>query len=218
MNDTPTPRTDEEAVYLLDHTMNEVAAVPADFARQLERELASLTEDIGKCHDAIGEDRASDTSELWKFFETHKQVIHRLQQREDELEQERQDRKQADLDTIRALGERNDARAEIAAGARGAQMIADMLSDERALADRLAAWLDTVLAGYDDAKEIAPFEHTEAHAANRALAAWKAARDPNGSTEKPYNPIPSADEIDAHLDELAARSERDWKPLEGDAE
>ena len=31
-----------------------------------------------------------------------------------ELEQERQDRKQADLDTIRALGERNDARAELA--------------------------------------------------------------------------------------------------------
>ena len=32
---------------------------------------------------------------------------------ERELEQERQDRKQADLDTIRALGERNDARAEL---------------------------------------------------------------------------------------------------------
>lgn len=32
---------------------------------------------------------------------------------ERELEQERQDRKQADLDTIRALGERNDARKEL---------------------------------------------------------------------------------------------------------
>ena len=32
---------------------------------------------------------------------------------ERELEQERQDRKQADLDTIRALGERNDARGEL---------------------------------------------------------------------------------------------------------
>ena len=31
-----------------------------------------------------------------------------------DLEQERQDRKQADLDTIRALGERNDARSELA--------------------------------------------------------------------------------------------------------
>lgn len=41
---------------------------------------------------------------LWK---------HESKRLEDELEQERQDRKQADLDTIRALGERNDARSEI---------------------------------------------------------------------------------------------------------
>lgn len=33
---------------------------------------------------------------------------------ERELEQERQDRKQAELDVCRALGERNDARAELA--------------------------------------------------------------------------------------------------------
>jgi hypothetical protein len=51
----------------------------------------------------------------------------RLEKLERQLEQERQDRKQADLDTIRALGERNDARAELAA--------------ERALADRLASAL-----------------------------------------------------------------------------
>jgi hypothetical protein len=36
------------------------------------------------------------------------------QEMERELEQERQDRKQADLDALRALGERNDARAELA--------------------------------------------------------------------------------------------------------
>jgi hypothetical protein len=47
---------------------------------------------------------------------------------ERELDQERQDRKQADLDAIRALGERNDARKE--------------LDRERALADRLAARLE----------------------------------------------------------------------------
>ena len=41
---------------------------------------------------------------LWK---------HESKRLEEELEQERQDRKQADLDTIRALGERNDARSEI---------------------------------------------------------------------------------------------------------
>jgi len=38
----------------------------------------------------------------------------RLEELERELEQERQDRKQAELDVCRALGERNDARAELA--------------------------------------------------------------------------------------------------------
>ena len=38
---------------------------------------------------------------------------HESKRLEEELEQERQDRKQADLDAIRALGERNDARSEI---------------------------------------------------------------------------------------------------------
>jgi len=64
-----------------------------------------------------------------------------------QLEQERQDRKQADLDTVRALGERNDARKELAA--------------ERALADRLANQLDGC---------------AELTAAHEALAAWKEAR------------------------------------------
>ena len=36
-----------------------------------------------------------------------------IERLERELEQERQDRKQSDLDTIRALGERNDARTEL---------------------------------------------------------------------------------------------------------
>jgi len=54
----------------------------------------------------------------------------RLEELERELEQERQDRKQADLDALRALGERNDARAELAA--------------ERELADKLAsAWTNS---------------------------------------------------------------------------
>jgi hypothetical protein len=81
----------------------------------------------------------------------------RLEELGRQLEQERQDRKQADLDTIRALGERNDARAE--------------LSTERELADRLASVLRTynydLLAG-----EVIQFvpEH------DVALAAWKEAR------------------------------------------
>jgi len=56
---------------------------------RLRREIAKLTEDVGKCHDIIGEDRASDTSELWKFFETQKQIIYRLRCREDEIAAER---------------------------------------------------------------------------------------------------------------------------------
>ena len=44
----------------------------------------------------------------WTFL--LRDLCRRLEQ---DLEQERQDRKQADLDTIRALGERNDARSEI---------------------------------------------------------------------------------------------------------
>ena len=49
---------------------------------------------------------------------------------ERELEQERQDRKQADLDTIRALGERNDARAELERRA-NARAIQAMTPQER---------------------------------------------------------------------------------------
>jgi molecular chaperone GrpE (heat shock protein) len=40
-------------------------------------------------------------------------LVGRLAKLERELEQERQDRKQAELDVCRALGERNDARAEV---------------------------------------------------------------------------------------------------------
>ena len=61
-----------------------------DHAERIGRELAALTEDVGRCHDIIGEDRASDTSELWKLFETHKQISHRLRCREEELAAERE--------------------------------------------------------------------------------------------------------------------------------
>ena len=50
------------------------------------------------------------------------------------------------------------------------------LAAERALADRLAHWLETLLSGYEDAKEIAAFNGEEAHAAHRAIKAWKEAR------------------------------------------
>lgn len=44
-----------------------------ELLRKMETEIRTLREDIGKCHDVLGECRWSDTSELWKFFETHKQ-------------------------------------------------------------------------------------------------------------------------------------------------
>jgi hypothetical protein len=69
-----------------------------------------------------------------------------------ELDQERQDRKQADIDTIRALGERNDARAEIAA--------------ERALSDRLANAIKRLEAWIGDSSPL-----------GQALAAWKESRN-----------------------------------------
>jgi hypothetical protein len=50
----------------------------------------------------------------------------------------------------------------------------------------------------------------ERNDARAELAALKQAQ-PAGD-----NPSPTAAEIDAHLDECLARSERDWKPLPGD--
>jgi hypothetical protein len=106
---------------------------------------------------------------------------------ERELEQERQDRKQAELDVCRALGERNDARAEI-------EQI------KAILAEPLAVHIN-MLRG--------TIQWTPANL--RSLlgdTAWSDHRTPVG-----YNPSPTEAEIDAHLDECVARSERDWKEL-----
>jgi hypothetical protein len=79
---------------------------------------------------------------------------------ERELEQERQDRKQADIDTIRALGERNDARAELAA--------------ERALADRLAKACESVRLCINGGALPTPYRASQI--IRVALASWKEAR------------------------------------------
>lgn len=63
-----------------------------DHAERLEREIENSKDKL-------------DGSEI-----THEATRADLRDCKRELEQERQDRKQADLDTIRALGERNDAR------------------------------------------------------------------------------------------------------------
>ena len=47
-------------------------------------ENARLMEDIGKCHDALGESRDSDTSELWKAFENLQHFIPRVNWLEEE--------------------------------------------------------------------------------------------------------------------------------------
>jgi hypothetical protein len=104
---------------------------------------------------------------------------------------------------------------ELAACVPGMKMIAKMLSDERALADRLAgcverlAWLDG---------------HNVPNEAEEALAAWDASRNPAPATisnrldEWKHGIYDTPAEIDAHLDELLAKSAKTWKPLEGDEE
>ena len=63
MSDTNTPRTDANK-----HALCE----------EIELELAELREHVGLCHDAIGECRGSDTSELHKFFDGHMKLMCRL--------------------------------------------------------------------------------------------------------------------------------------------
>jgi hypothetical protein len=90
----------------------------------------------------------------------------------------------------KTLGERNDARAEV-----------DQI--KTILADPLAVHLNMMRG---------TIKWTPANL--RALlgdTAWGDDDPPVG-----YNPSPTAAEIDAHLDECLARSERDWKPLPGD--
>ena len=108
------------------------------------------------------------------------QAAKRIAELERELEQERQDRKQAELDVCRALGERNDARAELA----------------------------SLKATLDDPAEVEL-------AMIRGNIAIPHRAEFDGIRDKPagYNPSPTEAEIDAHLDECVARSERDWKEL-----
>ena len=60
-------------------------------------------------------DRIADGILFGRSLLIANQAADRLEELERDLEQERQDRKQAELDVCRALGERNDARAIISA-------------------------------------------------------------------------------------------------------
>jgi hypothetical protein len=64
--------------------------------------------------DALWKAWADDRTPDGKFRYGPHDLAEFARQLERELEQERQDRRQAELDVCRALGERNDARAELA--------------------------------------------------------------------------------------------------------
>jgi hypothetical protein len=105
--------------------------------------------------------------------EIYKAAVDLAAKLEGDLEKERQDRKQADFDTIRALGERNDARAQLTANHEFTKLIGKWLEDERALADRLAASLDIALECFAEGQSIA---FDDAVTAEQALASWQQAR------------------------------------------
>jgi uncharacterized protein (DUF3084 family) len=123
-----TPRTD--VIAHRGYRANAYIAEMTIHARSLERELDELRKNSG---------------ELVASLQTEMNNVKR------ELDQARQDEKQAQADICRALGERNDARAELAA--------------ERALADRLAHCLDNLQYEY------LPIE------AMKAFEKWKEARN-----------------------------------------
>ena len=124
---TPTPRTDA-AIAVSD---GQWSFVLRDLAQELERELAESTESLDfqtqlnrevielekKTFGELAAEREqitilrSDEKRLVGFTKTYRL---RADEAEAKLEQERQDRRQAELDVCRALGERNDARAELA--------------------------------------------------------------------------------------------------------
>lgn len=141
-----TPRTDAILALLPGGQSCDPQAVADD----LRPEIARLEREIEELKDNL------DGSEI-----THEATRADLRDCKRELEQERQDRKQADLDAIRALGERNDAREELAEVSKDFRCLAELLdghdatecranlvklkqslASELALADKLAARLD----------------------------------------------------------------------------
>lgn len=49
----------------------------ATLYREAIQRLQELEEHVSLCHDALGESRGSDTSELYKYFENHHNLIKR---------------------------------------------------------------------------------------------------------------------------------------------
>lgn len=171
---TPTPRTDAQWQSITATSPWDAAAEQMrQHARQLEREnqtfraaqkacedcdaprvdrIAELESDLATWESELSKVMPPDFKDWWQNSKSEWPLVARLV-----------------IESKTEWGEMIDAEVGT---------LREELADERALADRLAAWLSTLLSGYDDAKEIAPFDGTEAHAATRALAAWKEARNP----------------------------------------
>ena len=127
---------------------------------KLERELAVLREIFPKILDALGNGSGclpSCSVEFMQWIPNEVRLVVNGLKRE--LEQKRQDRKQAELDVCRALGERNDARKE--------------LDRERQLSDRLGICLDDLQYEHDPMK------------ARGAFKEWQESRTPSGYNPSP---------------------------------
>jgi len=125
-----TPRTDAAikasggqwsfALRDLAQEMEREVAVWKHEAKRLEAELETFDEQaiIWWCEYQDLKVKARELQETRSDLEfrrgLYKLQAERVERLERELEQERQDRKQAELDVCRALGERNDARADLA--------------------------------------------------------------------------------------------------------
>jgi ribosomal protein S15P/S13E len=137
----------------------------------------------------------------------------RVERLERELEQERQDRKQAELEVFRVRRDRNDARAIISATLKALPVGYIPAHTAESLPGRVAdlvGELGRLTAMIEDASEV-ELAMIRGDIAIPDREEFDAIRTPSG-----YNPSPIGAEIDAHLDECLARSERDWKPLPGD--
>ena len=132
MTERPTPETDALQAQVWKPNW-------AAHARRLERERDEARERLTALCQHFGADGVVD-------------LAVKLLRLERERDNALSDAKQADTDSIRALAERNEARAQLAA--------------ERALADRLANQLDDCLQSQEDIGWVM-----------QALAAWKEARD-----------------------------------------
>jgi hypothetical protein len=118
-----------------------------DLAQELERELSESAQSLAfqtqlnrevielekKTFAELAAEREqiailrSDEKRLVQFAKTYRL---RANEAEAKLEQERQDRKQAEADVCRALGERNDARAELAVWKHEVDTLRDQLKAE----------------------------------------------------------------------------------------